>query len=60
MKKNAAVTSIYLAALKWGDCLSVQVPFELPNQMLVLLLLELEVNWLDQNVDELEFELSRV
>ena len=39
--------------MKWDECLSVQLPFELPVQ----LLLELEANLLDQNVNELEFEL---
>ena len=41
-------------------CLSVQAPFELPVQKPVQLLLKLEPNWLDQNVNELEFELSRM
>ena len=40
--------------------LSVQVPFELPVQITVQLLLELEANLLDQNVNELEFELSKM
>ena len=35
------------------------MPFELPVQTPVPLLLELEANLLDQNVNELEFELSR-
>jgi hypothetical protein len=39
-------------------CLSVQLP--LPVQVPIQLLLELEANWLDQNVHELEFELSRM
>ena len=57
MKKNVAFTLISFAVLKWDDCLSVQLPFELPVQ----LLLELEVNWLDQLiVNELEFEKSRM
>ena len=60
MKKNVAFTLISFAVLKWDDCLSVQVLFEVPVQLLVQLLLELEANWLDQNVDELEFELSRM
>ena len=34
-----------------------QLPLELPFQILVQLLLELEANLLDQNVNELEFEL---
>ena len=38
----------------------VQVSFELPVQIPVQLLLEQEANWLDQNVNELEFELSRM
>ena len=38
----------------------VQLPFELPVQIPVQLLLELELNWLTQNVIELEFELSRM
>ena len=60
MKKNVAFTLISFAVLKWDDCLSVQVPFELPVQIPVQLLLELEANWIDQNVNELEFELSRM
>ena len=60
MKKNAAFTLISFAVLKWDDCLSVQLPFELPVQIPVQLLLELEPNWLVQNVIELEFELSRM
>ena len=36
------------------------MPFELPVQIAVQLLLELEANWLDQNVNELEFELSKM
>ena len=32
--------------------------YQLPFQILVQLLLELEANLLDQNVNELEFELS--
>jgi hypothetical protein len=60
MKKNVAFTLISFAVLKWDDYLSVQVPFQLPVQIPVQLLLELEMNWLDQNVIELEFELSRM
>ena len=37
-----------------------KLSFELPVQILVQLLLELKVILLDQNVNELEFELSRV
>ena len=61
-KKNVAFTLLSFAVLKWDDCLSVQVPFELPVQILVQQLLpELEENLLDQNVNELiEFELSRM
>ena len=55
MKKNLA-----FAALKWDDRLSVQVPFDFMVQIPVLFLLELEANWLVQNVNELEFELSRM
>ena len=55
MKKNVAFTLISFAVLKGDDCLSVQVPFDLPVEtlveILVQLLLELEVN-------RLEFELS--
>ena len=60
MKKNVAFTIICFAVLKWDDFLSVQVPFELPVQISVQMLLELEANWLDQNVNELEFELPRM
>ena len=60
MKKNVPFTLISFAVLKWDDCLSVQVPFELTVQIPVQLRLELELNWLDQNVNELEFELSRM
>ena len=60
MKNNVAFTLISFSVLKWDDCLSVQVPFELPDDIPVQLLLELEVNWQDKNVNELEFELSRI
>ena len=60
MKKNVALTLISFALLKWDDCLSVQLPFELPVQMPIQLFQELEASWLDQNVNELEFELSRM
>ena len=46
--------------LKWGECLSVQLPFELLVQTPVQLFLELEANLLDQNVNELKFEISRM
>ena len=58
MKKNATFTLNSFAEIKWGDFLSVQVPFELPVQTPVQLLLELKGSWLGQNVNELEFELS--
>ena len=60
MKKNVDFTLISFAVLKWDDCLSVQLPFDLPVQMPVQLLLELEPNLLVQNLIELEFELSRM
>ena len=56
MKKNVAFTLTF-AVLKWDECLSVQLPFKLPVQIPVQLFQELEANWLDQNVNELEFEL---
>ena len=61
LKRNVAFTLISFDVLKWDDCLSVQ----LPVQLTVQLLLELELNWLVQNVIELEvieleFELSRM
>ena len=56
MKKNVAFTLISFAVLKWDERLSVQLQFELPVRMV----LELEANWLDQNMNELEFELSRM
>ena len=60
MKKNAAIALISFAILKWHECLSVQLPFESLVQILVQLLLELEVNLLDQNVNKLQFELSKI
>ena len=60
MKKNAAFTLISFAVLKWDECLSVQLPFELPDQIQVQLILELKPDSLDQNVNDLEFELSRM
>ena len=60
MKKNIAYMLISFAVLKWDECLSFQLPFELPVEIPVQFLLELEVNLLDQNVIELEFELSRM
>ena len=55
MKNNIAFTLIYFALLKW-----VQLPFELPVQITIQLLLELEANLLDQNMNEQAFELSRM
>ena len=60
MKKNVAFTLISFGVLKWDECLSVQLQFEVPVQIPVQLLLELEPNLLDQNVNEIEFELSRM
>ena len=60
IKKDVAFTLISFALLKWHQCLSVQLPFELHLEIPVQLHLELEVNWLVQNVNELEFELSRI
>ena len=59
LKKNVAFILISFAAQKWDDCLSGQGSFELPVKIPVQLLQELEVNWLDQNVNKLEFELPR-
>ena len=59
MKENVAFTLISFAVLKWDECLSVQLTFELPVQIQDQLLLELEANLLDQNENELEFELSK-
>ena len=60
IKKSIAFTLISFAVLKRGECLSVQLPFDLPVQIPVQLLLELEANLIDQNVSELEFELTRM
>ena len=60
MNKNIAFTLISFAVLKLDECLSVQLSFELPFDIQFWLLLELEANLLDQNVKELEFELSRM
>ena len=57
---HLAYTLISFAVLKWDECLSVQLPFELPVQIWVQMLLELEAKLQDQNVNELEFELSRI
>ena len=50
IQKNTAFTLISFAVLKSDECLSVQLPFELPIHIPVQLLLDL-------NVNELEFEL---
>ena len=60
IQKNTAFTLISFAVLKSDECLSVQLPFELPVQILVQLLLKLEDNLLYQHMNELEFELSRM
>ena len=60
MKKNVGFALISFAVLKWDVGLSVQLPFELPVQIPVQLLLELEANLQDQNVNEVEYELSRM
>ena len=44
MKKNVAFTFISFAVLKWHECLSFQLPFELTVDIPVQLHLELEVN----------------
>ena len=56
MKKNVAFTLISFAVLKREECLSVQLPFELPVQFL----LDIEANLLVRNLNELEFELPRI
>ena len=60
MKKNVAFTPLSFAVLKWDECLSFQLSFKLPVEISVQLHLELELNLLDQNVNELEYELSRM
>ena len=60
MQKNLAFTLISFDVLKWDECLSVELPFEIPVQIPIQLLLELEAKLLDQNVNELEIEVSRV
>ena len=59
MKKNVAFTLIFFAVLKWDDE-KVQLPIELLVQIPVQLLLDLEPNWLIQNVIELELKLSKM
>ena len=58
--KKCSYYTYLFCCTEMDDCLSVQVLFELLVQIPVQLLLELEANWLDQNVNELEFELSRI
>ena len=62
MKNNVAFhTSLLLYSNEMiVHQLSVQLPFELPVQITVKLLLELEANLIAKNVNELEFELSRM
>ena len=60
MKKNVAFIFVSLS-LYWNEMILYQFNYhELPVQMPVQLLLELELNWLVQNVIELEFEHSRM
>ena len=40
--------------------LSFQMPLEVPFEILFQLFLELEADWLDQNVNELDFEQSKM
>ena len=54
MKKNAAFAPISFAVMKWHECLSFQLPFELTVEVPVQLHLELEVNLLVHNVIERE------
>ena len=44
LKRNVAFTLISFDVLKWDDCLSVQLPFELTVQIPDQLLLELDLN----------------
>ena len=60
MKKNVAFTLISFAVLKWHECLSLQLPFELKVEIPVQLHLELEVNLLVRNVIEREIEKEKV
>ena len=55
MKKNIALTLISFAVLKWDEVL-----FDLQFEKLFQLLLKLEANLLDQEVNEIEIELSRM
>ena len=60
MKKIVAFTLISFAVPKLDECLWVQLSFELPVQILVQLLLELEANLLVQNGNKIEFEQSKM
>ena len=62
IKKNVALTLISFAILKWDECLSVQLPFELPHLCTGSDTgsVASRANLLDQNVNTLEFELSRM
>ena len=60
LTKNVAFKLISFAVLKWDECLLIQLPFDFLVQIPVQMFLELEANLLDQNVAELEFELSRM
>ena len=64
VKKNVVFTLISFGVLKSDECLSVRLPFELPFELQFeipfQLLLELEVNLVVQNVNEIQFKLSRM
>ena len=60
MKKNAAIALISFAVLKWHECLSFQLPFELTVELPVQSHLELEVNLLVCNVIEREIKREKV
>ena len=59
-EKNVAFTLIFFVVLKCDECLSFQLSFELQVEIPVQLHVKLEVNSPVQNVNELEFELSRM
>ena len=66
MKKKAPFTLIsfavlYCTEMRWMFIISTAIwAIELQVEISVQLHLELEVNWLVQNANELEFELSRM
>jgi hypothetical protein len=60
VKKNLVFTLISFGVLKSDECLSVRLPFELQFEIPFQLLLELEVNLVVQNVNEIQFKLSRM